>query len=522
MTFRQRLGDWSLIVPLLACAGAMGWMWLGIAGRTGGMSYTIDDSYIHGTLARNLAFHGVLGIVPDEFSAASSSPLWTTFLALIFRITGPLAWIPGALATLFGLLCAERAHQLLVRLGVGPVIRCVVVLAALAYAPLLPMVSTGMEHTMHVWAVLGLFGALASPESGKWRVTSVFVWAAIAAGVRYESLFALPVLLLWFAWDRRWKTAIALGSGMALPVLAFAAYSMLQGGYPLPNSLMLKGNLSRAWDFRAFRVLLENQHMLVPALFLTAAVVTLVLDRRARAPWWIPTAALGMMIIHLQLAQLGWFYRYEGYLIVLSLVTAAPLFQGIAGALRSRPALAGIIAFTLLAFLTLPLAWRFQRSLGEILPAAGNIHDQQLQMAKVIRHLGPGARIAVNDLGATSFLTEARVLDLWGLGDNRIARAKIEGRYGAALLEQRLREAEVDFVIVYPGWFNPPDHLPSTLIPVETWFLHENLICGSDTVVFYGTHPEAAGRLALALDRYRALDKPPAKSTNEMRPIRLD
>lgn len=517
---RSRNADWSLLASLLVYALAVAKMWWDIHARTGEISYTVDDAYIHGTLARNLSEHGVLGIVPGEFSAASSSPLWTVLLAVIFLVTGPLPWIPAVLATLCGGLIVGRAHFLMKDAGAGPASRLVVILMAMAYAPLLPIISTGMEHTMHAWAILGLFCALVTASDGtKRRPGMVFLWAAMAAGVRYESLFALPPLLLWLAWQRKWKVAFELGCGMALPVLVFAVYSLSHGGYALPNSLMLKGNLAGAWKIRAFRVLFENQYMLMLVLFLVAASTACIFKRNGRGKLWVPVSAIMMILIHLQLAQLGWFWRYEGYLIVLGMVAAAPLLAWLNDVLKNKPLALVLPVYVLLAYATLPLFWRFNRSVREIVPAAGNIHDQQLQMAQVIRHLGKGARVAVNDLGAMSFLTDAWVLDLWGLGDNRIARAKIEKRHGAAMLKQRIDEARIDFVIVYPDWFGPPDDLPKSLIPVESWLLRENLICGDDTVVFYGTTQAAADRMAAALNQYRATNPINPLSTNEMQPL---
>jgi hypothetical protein len=61
------------------------------------------------------------------------------------------------LATLFGALALERSNALLKMIGIGAVARLVVGIMALAYAPLLPIVSTGMEHTLHAWTMVGLF-----------------------------------------------------------------------------------------------------------------------------------------------------------------------------------------------------------------------------------------------------------------------------------------------------------------------------------------------------------------------------
>ncbi len=493
-------------------------MWWAIHNRTGHFGYTVDDAYIHGTISKNIAAHGSFGIIPGEFAAVSSSLLWSVLMGVIFFVTGPQLWIPGLLATLFGALTVERCNSLLKSLGVGPLTRFVVVVVALAYAPVLPILSTGMEHMLHAWTIVGLFACLLKFSRSETNLVWLFIWAALAAGARYESLFALPPIMIWLALRGKWGGVFALGFGMALPVVGFGIYSILHGGYVLPNSLMLKGNLSGAWKLKAFQVLVENQYMLVVVGFLTIATVVLLLRKKPPNAGlaWMPASVIAMILIHLQLAQLGWFYRYEGYLVILGVTVSGVLLPPLRDWARTLPVAFVLPVYVLLGFATLPLAWRASRAGGEIVRAAGNIHDQQFQMAALTRYLGEGARVGVNDLGAVSFLSDARVLDLWGLGDNKIARAKVNREFGADVLKTRIEETRTDYVICYPSWFGDDEKLPAALIPVSSWKLENNLICGSDTVVFYGTSPEAAGKLAAAMAAYRAELEPDPQSDNRI------
>ncbi|RYD65846.1 MAG: hypothetical protein EOP83_06450, partial [Verrucomicrobiaceae bacterium] len=98
-TFVSNLGTLFLILCYL---GVASWMWVSIADRTGSWSYTLDDPYIHGAIARNIAEHGSFGIIPGEFAGASSSILWTVLLAVAYLFFGPEAWVCGAIATIFG------------------------------------------------------------------------------------------------------------------------------------------------------------------------------------------------------------------------------------------------------------------------------------------------------------------------------------------------------------------------------------------------------------------------------------
>ena len=81
-------------VICLAWLGAFlplaGILFMGLKGTQGVFIYPIDDTYIHLTIARNLAEYGNWGINPGEFNSASSSILYTLLLAAFLKI------FPGA------------------------------------------------------------------------------------------------------------------------------------------------------------------------------------------------------------------------------------------------------------------------------------------------------------------------------------------------------------------------------------------------------------------------------------------
>ena len=63
--------------------------------------YPLDDTYIHMALARQLATSGTWGLEPGVPVFASSSPLWTVILAMVFKIFGARDWIPLILSYAF-------------------------------------------------------------------------------------------------------------------------------------------------------------------------------------------------------------------------------------------------------------------------------------------------------------------------------------------------------------------------------------------------------------------------------------
>src|SRR5690606_21340122 len=82
----------------------------------GGGGFPLDDSWIHQTYGRNLAYSGMWAFVPGVPSAASTSPLYTIVLAVGYRLGIPfLLWTHGLGALALGITgiigsrLAERA-----------------------------------------------------------------------------------------------------------------------------------------------------------------------------------------------------------------------------------------------------------------------------------------------------------------------------------------------------------------------------------------------------------------------------
>jgi hypothetical protein len=519
------------LLLILAYLGVASWMWVSIAERTGSWSYTLDDPYIHGAIARNIAEHGSFGIIPGEFAGASSSILWTLSLGVAYLFFGPAAWVCGAMATIFGMLAIERTTKCMELAGMNPISRTIVTTVAIAAAPILPILSTGMEHCMHIWALTGLLSALMALSKGQpVRPGVVFVWAFLAAGSRYESLFFLPGLMIWLTLTRRWRALFELAGGMGTLVVGFGIYSTLHGGFFLPNTLMHKGTASTSSSYLVLWTIIENIELMNLTLGLLIACIWSFVsgDGSLRKFAWLPCTILTALLIHLRLARTGSMWRYESYLMVVSVIGVAPLLGNALANLAKpgkpavlaplhqklfgrfpipRPVVIALAGLTVLlaAVAAIPLSTRSIAGQEKIVPAAGNIHDQQIQMSRVVQILGDGAGVGVNDLGAVSFFTNARILDLWGLGDDTTARAVHAKKRDTAFLRKRIDDFGADFVIAYPVWFDTSDPLPRELIPVEKWILDRNVICGNPTVTFYGRSPGAAVRLREALDEYHAL-----------------
>ena len=104
-------------------------------------------------------------------------------------------------------------------------------------------------------------------------------------------------------------------------------------------------------------------------------------------------------------------------------------------------------------------------------------------MAKFSKQFYSNSNIAANDIGALSYYTDTRIVDLWGLANNEVAKSKKNNTWTPAFLDSICKSDRVSFAMLYDVWF--PNTIPGNWIKIATWQIQNNVICGDDTVSFY-------------------------------------
>lgn len=482
----------------------------------GKLVYALDDAYIHMAMAKNLAAHGVWGVTQFEFTHSSSSPLWTLLLALGFRAVGVVESLPFVLNLLLAILAIYAAHRILAaRIGwASRGLPFGLLLAIILFAPLPVLVFTGQEHTLHLLATL-VFVHLAtrrlvvsraerSPAESRafWLITPLF------AAIRYESLFVVLAVAILLVARRRWREAFLMSGLAALPIAIMGVIAMAEGWWFFPNSVLLKAALPRAGlastlktvtGYVALQRLVTNSHLLV--LVLAALLFFIKRPHETESRLNRPLLFIFLLStgLHLALAEVGWFYRYEAYLVALGLMAvgtaAVDRFRGgiggVLGDWRRSPHWVALGLILLIALLA--LADRGGRATLETPRATANIREQQYQMGRFLREHYPGASVALNDIGAANFLGEIHCVDLAGIASMEVARHIRAGTGELAVRERLLQERGVAIAIVYPSWFQ----IPPTWIPCGSWTMRNNIVNGGVTVTLYALQESAeAGLLA--------------------------
>jgi len=482
----------------------------GLAHTGGRLVYALDDAYIHMAVARSLAQHGVWGVTPYAFTSSTSSLAWPLLLALGDLLVGVRDATPLILNLIFAAVSVLLADRLLC--GASPALRATALIAFVFFTPLPTLVLAGMEHTLQIAAVLWLLDrvrAEGEEEAGRRGRTlgSLAAASGLAAAARYESLFLIApaAILLWR--DGRRRAAVVAAVAGALPLAVYGAVSVAHGWPPLPNSLLLKraafagGGVAGVLDRlggHALRTLAEAPHLLV--LLAAVLVLSALLPAPPAVRRW-DAIFVTATFLHLQLAAIGWLFRYEAYLVAIGVVLVArhladaPVTTAHPG--RERAALALAIGVA-----AAPVVTRAVEALAQTPRAVKNIYEQQYQMGLFLHGLPAGSTVMANDIGAIAYVADVRLIDLYGLATQETARARREGRVDRELLARLAAPAAPAAVVIYRSWF--ADAIPPDWIQVATWKVPEEVVVADRTVTFYATRPAEAALLARALDAFQA------------------
>ena len=480
----QRL--WPLLVSLAAFLGSLaGALRVGLRSTDGRLIYAVDDAYIHMAVARTWAEHSIWGCTPFHFSSSSSSLLWTFGLGVAYRALGVHEWTPLLLNVAFAVGTLVVANGSLARLGAQPLLRASALLGIVVAFPLAGMVLLGMEHILHVLLTIG-FAAVAvetltnppeSPRLVRRRTVALCVLGALLGASRYEGFFLVGLACLAFLVRRQLLRAVSIGAAALLPVVAFGVFSVANGSYFLPNPLMVKAvgetasmasALLKPFGSEDLAFLQNNRAMpILLGLGLLGALAH-ALARRGfwRPPVLFPLALAAMILLHghFVFSPLFWVYRYDAYLVAFGIFVAAVVLVEMPspGALP-RGALPALLVASLV-----PMVADVREGLfpdAEIEGMQGT-YREQYQTAEFIRRYYPRDAVIVNDLGAVTYYTQARILDLVGLGDLEPLVIMRRGPYTSRDVVAWTARYEPSIAIVSLNWSVVRPLIPSEWVRV--------------------------------------------------------
>lgn len=480
--------------------------------------YPFDDTFIHLTIADRL-LKGTWGINPGQFASASSSPLYTVVLAL-FRMFSKSALVPLVVNCLAGIGITLSLYFWLRKQLVNSVAQGAIFLLVVFFTPLPLMIVSGMEHTLQcLFSFLFIYyfsdwlqETNTYPE-GRRIPSKILLFGVLASTIRYEGLFLIAIACTLLLAYRRVFPAILLGIVSVLPLVVFGLISLAHGNYILPNSVLVKsGSFNNPDPLRMiYDILFERLTFArngLPALATQRLLIILpliyLLFRRRLAPsyFFILIFLFGAAILQLSFASTGYLYRYEAYLFFCSMVIIPVLFYKYGRSVLPKldSIISKLVALVLVIFLFFPIVLRSVTALDKTVQACLNIFDQQYQMARFTNRFYNKGNVALNDIGAVGYYTDAHIVDLWGLASIEVAKSKKEHYWTPPFLDSLTAAEKVQYSIIYDSWF--PDSISKTWSKAATWKIQNNIICGDSIVSFYAIDSAQKGLLQQRLHSF--------------------
>lgn len=462
--------------------------------------YPFDDTFIHLTIADNI-LKGSWGVNDKEFNSASSSILYSLILA-VFRLFSKSSLVPFIVNCLAGVAIIAALYFWLRKHLPNYFGQTALFLLVIFFTPLPLVIISGMEHTLQcLFSFLFVFYFSDWLESCSYSQkrplpAKILLFAVLISTIRYEGLFLIAIAALLLLVYKRVRESIILISVSLAPLLIFGLISVSKGNYFLPNSVLIKSGtfnysspLSTVYNVFFERLVYARNGM--PSLATQRLLIILPLLYLAFKKYLKPSYffilifLFGATILQLSFASTGYLYRYESYLFFCSTIILCVIFyqhgKHLLAQLNSN--VAKISVLILAFFLVFPPVLRGIAALSKTSQACINIYDQQYQMAMFVKKNYNESVIALNDIGAVGYFTDAKIIDLWGLASKEVAKSKKQQYWTPDFLDSLCRAEKVDFTIIYDSWFS--DSLTKRWNNLATWQIRNNVICGDSVVSFY-------------------------------------
>jgi len=531
-------GDWPWLVSLLL----IGCLTLGVFALTahrftdGQGSVPLDDAWIHFQFARNLARGDGLSFNPGQPTSGSTAPLWTLLLAGVYFAGGRFPIAGQLLSGACFLTTLGTTYALGKRLTGS---RWAAWLAGVVVATNGRMVWAGLSALETcLFATLSLLATdahLSDCDTRRYRLrtAALFGLAALSRPEGYL-LFALALADFVVQVGKRaggqagkWASGqvgksasgqvCRLAGRQVLPVVLFAAivlpyliFSLHTSGHLLPNTYHAKAVV----DFRpdldflsvAARYLVLDNPLLLPFYVLGIGVM---LRRAPLLSLWSAGLPLVYAFLHAVL------YQHGRYLIPLIPCNAV---IGVVGLLEARrlaarrgwrwasslpallPSLVGEgrggvgrgrgrgLAVLVSLLVVTGTVWRLPTMAHLYAWNVDNINEMHVAIGHWIAdHTPPDAVLALNDIGAITYIAERPVVDLAGLVTPEVVPL-LHAPDRDSRLVALLAERGVRYVIIFPDWFPDLAACDDVLEPVHQVTLERNTIAGGETMVVYRTH----------------------------------
>lgn len=474
--------------------------------------YPLDDTFIHMAVAKNSALHGNWGVSANEWVSTSSAPLFTGLLSLLYKLSGIsiyTAFFLGVAGALLIIIAMQRELNTNTKLATFHKSLCTILTLFAGAIP--SLAALGMEHTFQIAFTLFFVHSCAAILTGNnTKPAHVFItaiWGAFMVFTRYENAFIVASVCGLLFLQKRFKASLLIGVIGAAPIVLFGLYAVSKGGLFIPNSIQIKVRDNYKLLLNGGVAVLEAAASISGLLVISLFVILkkFQLQQRDRH-FYILSVFVLSGLMHSVFGGFGWFYRYEAYLIVLGSFHLLILFFEWYEKREGQTSKQYFLSAAVIMLLTVNLPLRGINAMRNFIRSTYNIYEQQYQMGLFIKKYYDKNTIAANDIGAISYLADPHTIDLWGLGNNEVTKARKGGYWNSEFLQSLVMKNNTSIAVIYESWFNKA--LTDNWEKVGTWEVSYSFMLGDTKVSFYAIDPKEAVNLKNNLREFsKALPK---------------
>ena len=464
--------------------------------NSGVFVYPLDDTYIHLSIAENIA-QGYYGINPGEFASAASSIVWPFLLAPFTYFTIGI-YIPLILNTIFEIATLfvlwkifNRVFEFMEQKNLFLSLLLVLFIPATG---MVGLIFTGMEHSLQVFSVVLILYSIVKELQGEFDAQLMISSIALASIVRYEDLtVCLFAIAFFFVRGRKKYALLSLFIVIAM-LSSFSFFIYLNEGSFLPSSVMAKMGAMRSsmLNFSKIFEITRSSFGMLYGTFLIVLLIIAVINRKDFTTVILVSGATFITLLHLSYGktqyygslflEFGYYFRYEMYLWTFLLTVMIILSRMFfIRAFRYSKTL----FIVLLTIVELVVCGRVNVMLLSIPIASNNVFEQHLQIHNFVAQFYQKP-VAMHDIGCVSYNNSSYVLDLWGLTSKKVLNIRKSNPGKSEWLDSLVNAKGISLVIMYDVWF---PHHPAHWKKVAELTLTKPEITASENVAsFYAVN----------------------------------
>jgi hypothetical protein len=464
----------------------------------------LDDTWIHFRFAENFAHGHFFEYNIGEPTPGTTSPFWIIAMSIPFLISSKLALSFSLLiGSIFLLLTCIEIYRLGKKLGFGENYSLLIAVLTLLAGRLIWSSLSGMEITFFCYiSVIIIKTHLREIEQNKINVvTGLLLGLAVITRPEAYLLALIYYIVTAILLRRVLKQNLV---HLALSVLVFAViilpypifcYSL--SGKFLPSTFEgQNAGLRFVPDFVFLREtgkLFFKDNVIILILWIISSIYFIYNLFRKKSDNRFALIYLWIIFLPLVSAFIAPNWRHHGrYLIplipfinIVSIDILRKIEQHLQESNFKFFASAKKISPVVLIILTLFSTFTFAFALGWNIE---NINNQQVKIARwITRNIPDESALGMNDIGAITYFTKKKTIDMAGLVTPEIFRfQKMSYEEGNKSMLALLKQNNVNYIIIYPDWYEYlMEHYGNALEQVYSARLKKNTICGGIEMFVY-------------------------------------